>query len=209
MTGPSCSWGIEMRGPGPPGWGSLKWNSKMWSRVLRDSDARMTANYRSKLQTRPYVGEGTPQHEDRRCPTVIKIWSSAPDGCPTPGQTGQLTVGLTITWTCVGPTVRQQLKQHCVAQWLRLALPERNQLRRLLPVSWRRKQIQFPKKFALQLFKIPGCGDSDVQTIDYSVFVAFLRFVAMLIMCSIDCRRYAHVSKEQVKTRRFVVVYGF
>jgi hypothetical protein len=54
---------------------SLKWDSKIWSWVLRDLDRRVTANCRSKLQTRPLVREGIPQHDDRKCPTVIKIWS--------------------------------------------------------------------------------------------------------------------------------------
>jgi hypothetical protein len=27
ITGPPCSWGIEIREPGPQSWGSLKWES--------------------------------------------------------------------------------------------------------------------------------------------------------------------------------------
>jgi hypothetical protein len=44
----------------------------MWWRVLRDLDPRVTANCKSTLQTSPLVREGVPQHEDRKCPTVIK-----------------------------------------------------------------------------------------------------------------------------------------
>jgi hypothetical protein len=65
----------------------------MWSWVLRDFDRRVTANCTSKLQTRPLVREGVPQHDDRKCTTVIKIWPWVPDGGPTPKQTDRLTVG--------------------------------------------------------------------------------------------------------------------
>jgi hypothetical protein len=31
ITGPPCSWGIKIRWPGSPGWGSLKnWDNKIW-----------------------------------------------------------------------------------------------------------------------------------------------------------------------------------
>jgi hypothetical protein len=61
-----------MPGPGHPGWGSLRRDSKM-SWVLQDLDPRVTVNCMSKLQTHPLVWEGAPQHEDCKCPTVIKI----------------------------------------------------------------------------------------------------------------------------------------
>jgi hypothetical protein len=61
--GPPCSWGIQIRGPSPPGWGSLKnWVNKIWFWVPWDSNtsgialARTSRN--SKLQTRPLVREG-------------------------------------------------------------------------------------------------------------------------------------------------------
>jgi hypothetical protein len=52
------------------------WDSKIWSRVSRDSDARKTALARAssiyKRQTRPLVREGAPQKmQDRKCQTVI------------------------------------------------------------------------------------------------------------------------------------------
>jgi hypothetical protein len=60
------------------------WDSKIWSRVPRDSDTRKTALARAssiyKRQTRPIVREGAPQKQDRNCQTVINIWSWAPDG---------------------------------------------------------------------------------------------------------------------------------
>jgi hypothetical protein len=37
ITGRPCSWGIQIREPGPQGSGSLRWDSKVWLRVLRDS----------------------------------------------------------------------------------------------------------------------------------------------------------------------------
>jgi hypothetical protein len=30
INGPPCSWGIWMRGPRLPGWGSLRWDSTVW-----------------------------------------------------------------------------------------------------------------------------------------------------------------------------------
>jgi hypothetical protein len=76
------------------------WDSKIRSRVPRDSDPRMTALARAssncKLQTRPFVREGAPHQQTRNCPTVIKIWSQAPDGCFIPRQTDRLTVDRNI-----------------------------------------------------------------------------------------------------------------
>jgi hypothetical protein len=44
ISGPPCSWEIWIRGPGPPGWGSLKiWDNKIWPWVPRDSDPSGTA----------------------------------------------------------------------------------------------------------------------------------------------------------------------
>jgi hypothetical protein len=47
----------------------------------------VSANCTGKLQTCPLVREGAEQREDRKCPTVIQIWSYAPDGGPTPRRT--------------------------------------------------------------------------------------------------------------------------
>jgi hypothetical protein len=38
-----CSFTKLLREPGRPGWGSLKWDSKIWPWVLRDFDPRVTA----------------------------------------------------------------------------------------------------------------------------------------------------------------------
>jgi hypothetical protein len=55
------------------------WDGKMWSRVQRGSDQRMTALARAssncKRQTRPPIRESTPHQQTRNCPMVIKIWS--------------------------------------------------------------------------------------------------------------------------------------
>jgi hypothetical protein len=60
------------------------WNSKIWSRVPRDSDLRKTALARAsgiyKRQTHPLVREGAPRKQERNCQTEIYIWSWAPDG---------------------------------------------------------------------------------------------------------------------------------
>jgi hypothetical protein len=51
------------------------WDSKIWSRVRRDSDPRKTALGRPssvyKRQTRPLVREDAPQKQDRNCQIVI------------------------------------------------------------------------------------------------------------------------------------------
>jgi hypothetical protein len=55
------------------------WESKIWSRVSRDSDPKITALSRSrsncKWRTRPLVRETAPRQQARNCLTVIKIWS--------------------------------------------------------------------------------------------------------------------------------------
>jgi hypothetical protein len=60
------------------------WESKVWSRVPRDSDPRKTTLARAssiyKRQTRPLDREGALQKQDYNCQRVINIWSWAPDG---------------------------------------------------------------------------------------------------------------------------------
>jgi hypothetical protein len=60
------------------------WDSKIWSRVQRDSNPRKTMLTRAssiyKRQTRPLVREGASETQDRNCQRVINIWSWAPDG---------------------------------------------------------------------------------------------------------------------------------
>jgi hypothetical protein len=55
------------------------WESKVWPRVLRDSDPKMTALARAssncKRQTRPLVREGVSNQQTRNYQTIIKIWS--------------------------------------------------------------------------------------------------------------------------------------
>jgi hypothetical protein len=59
--------------------GSLESDSKKWSRVSRDSDARMTALVMAssiyKRQTRLLVRENAPHQQTRNYLTAIKIWS--------------------------------------------------------------------------------------------------------------------------------------
>jgi hypothetical protein len=59
--------------------------------------ARPRSNGTSKLQTHPLVREGASHEETRNRQTEKKIWSWAPDGSPTPRQTGRLTVGRKLT----------------------------------------------------------------------------------------------------------------
>jgi hypothetical protein len=55
------------------------WDSKIWQRVLRESDPKITALARTscncKRQTRPLVREGAPNKKTRNCHTIIKIWT--------------------------------------------------------------------------------------------------------------------------------------
>jgi hypothetical protein len=48
-----------MREPGPPGWGSPRWDSKVWLRVLRDSDHWVIT-----------LRKGAPQRQDRKFQTA-------------------------------------------------------------------------------------------------------------------------------------------
>jgi hypothetical protein len=99
------------------------WDSKIGSRVPRDSDPRMTALARissnCKRQTRSLVRESAPHQQTRNCLTAIKIWSSDPDVCLTPRQTGRLTVGRNITLTLT-LTLK---KRHPMWRWGRILPP--------------------------------------------------------------------------------------
>jgi hypothetical protein len=80
--------------------------SKVWSWVPLDLNPGMTALSRNsiscKRQTRTFVREGAPHQQTRKCLTVTKICSWAPDGSLTPRYTGRLTVGrnISLTLTC-------------------------------------------------------------------------------------------------------------
>jgi hypothetical protein len=71
------------------------WDSKIWSRVPRDPEERMTALTRTssnyKRQTHPLIREGAPRQQNRKYLTVTKIWPWASDGCLTPRYIGRLT----------------------------------------------------------------------------------------------------------------------
>jgi hypothetical protein len=93
--------GSITRPPGPPDCGSLAWDSKLWSRDLRDLGPTRTAlaksrsSCTSKLQSRPLVNG-----------REKKNWSRVQGGGLTPGQTSRLIVGGKITsvqyvnWGC-------------------------------------------------------------------------------------------------------------
>jgi hypothetical protein len=63
---------------------SQVWDSKIWSRVQKDSNTRKTALARAsgiyRRQNRHLVSEGAPQNQDRNCQTGLNICSWAPDG---------------------------------------------------------------------------------------------------------------------------------
>jgi hypothetical protein len=55
------------------------WDSKLWSRVLWESDPKMSALARAgsnwRRQIRPLIRESAPHQQTSNCLTVIKIWS--------------------------------------------------------------------------------------------------------------------------------------
>jgi hypothetical protein len=80
-------------------------DSKIWSRVPRESDPRMTALARissnCKRQTRSLVRESALYKQTSNWLTIIKIWAYATDGCFVPRQTDRLTVGRNISLTLI------------------------------------------------------------------------------------------------------------
>jgi hypothetical protein len=97
ITGPPYSWGIYIWEPGPPGWGSLRWESNIWLCVLHDSNPWVISLHTTD-----------PSSHQRGCPTrrnkklsdyrKFKVWSWASDGGPTQKWTGWLTVGRKKSW---------------------------------------------------------------------------------------------------------------
>jgi hypothetical protein len=88
-----------MREPGPPGWGSLRWDSKVWLRVLRDSDhwviTLQIADPSSHQRGRPT--DTRPQISDSNIPTGSNIWLQVPQGCSISRRTYWLTVSSKVT----------------------------------------------------------------------------------------------------------------
>jgi hypothetical protein len=85
---------VTLRVAGGDEKGSLKiWDSKIRSRVPRDSDPRNTA---LASASSIYKREDAPLKQDRKCQTVINIWSWAPDGAR---HQDLLTVKRNVTWT--------------------------------------------------------------------------------------------------------------
>jgi hypothetical protein len=82
ITGTPCSWGIYIWKPSPPGWGSLRWDSKVLLRVLSDTDHWVTtlqiANPSSRQRRRPI--DTRSQISDGNIPTGGNIWSQGPQG---------------------------------------------------------------------------------------------------------------------------------
>jgi hypothetical protein len=99
ITGSRFSWGIWIREPGPPGLGSLRWDRKVWLRVVRDSGhwviTLQIADPSSRQRGRPT--ETRPQISDSNIPTGSNIWSQVPQGCSIPRHTDRLTVSLKVT----------------------------------------------------------------------------------------------------------------
>jgi hypothetical protein len=90
ITGPPCSWGIEIWEPGPPGLGesqmrqqSMVTGSERWVSTLQISDPS------SRQRGRPT--ETRPQISDSNIPTGSNIRSQVPQGCSLPRHTGWLT----------------------------------------------------------------------------------------------------------------------
>jgi hypothetical protein len=109
-----------MQGPGPRSWGSLKCDSEIWFELCgtwtpewllwQGPEAIVQVNYRPILSSKkvPHIKK----------PAVIrqktKIWQWAPDGSPTPRQTGRLTIGHKLTSTSrrqIWPLIREGAPQ--------------------------------------------------------------------------------------------------
>jgi hypothetical protein len=90
-----------MREPGPPGWRSLGWDSKVWLRVLSDSDHWVTtlqlADPSSCQRGRPT--EPRPQISESNIPNGSNIWSQVPQGCSIPRHTDWQAVSRNVTST--------------------------------------------------------------------------------------------------------------
>jgi hypothetical protein len=75
ITGPRCSWGTWIRIPGPPGWRSLRWDFKIWLRVLCDSDHWViTTNWRPVLSSERTPTEIRQQISDSNLRIGNNIW---------------------------------------------------------------------------------------------------------------------------------------
>jgi hypothetical protein len=90
ITGPPCSWGIQIRKPGPPGWGSLRWDSKIWSSVLWNFGSRVivlarprsncTVNYRPVLSSERALQNNKPATVGRKFQGERKIGRGSQKG---------------------------------------------------------------------------------------------------------------------------------
>jgi hypothetical protein len=89
-----------VRGPGPPGWGKLRWDSDVWVWVLHDSNQCVIAlqiidphSYQRGRLTWRSKKEIVKQRK-------LKSGHGLHKG-PTPRQTDRLTLGRNITWTWI------------------------------------------------------------------------------------------------------------
>jgi hypothetical protein len=115
LTWPSSSWGIYVRGPNPPGWGSLKWDSKVWLRVLCNSDHWVITLQIADLSSRQRgrLPEMRPQISDSNTPKGSNIWSQVPQGCSIPRHTDWLSVSRKVTSTSTS-TVEWKLCEQAI-----------------------------------------------------------------------------------------------
>jgi hypothetical protein len=66
ITGPPCSWGIKIQGPGPTGWGSLEPETIKYDRESRGIRTR------ERLRWQGIDREGAPHQLTRSCLMEIK-----------------------------------------------------------------------------------------------------------------------------------------
>jgi hypothetical protein len=90
-----------MREPGPPGWGSLRWDSKVWFWVLSDSDHWVITPQIAvpSSRQRGLPTDTRPQISNSNILTGSNIWSQIPQGCSIPRHTDWLTVSRKVTST--------------------------------------------------------------------------------------------------------------
>jgi hypothetical protein len=96
---------IQIREPAPPGWGSLRWDSKIWLQVLSDSDhwliTLQIADPSSRQRGLP--AEIRAQISDSNIPTGSNIWSQVPQGCSIPRHIDWLIDWLTVSRKVTSP----------------------------------------------------------------------------------------------------------
>jgi hypothetical protein len=108
---------IRRRRLGPRGWRNLRRDSKVWFRVLSDSDhwviTLQIADPSSRQRGRPT--ETGPQISDSNFPTGSNIWSQVPQGCSISRHTDWPSV---LRWLRLWTSLLVIMNKNCVKLFL-------------------------------------------------------------------------------------------